>query len=173
MEKKTRKKLPEALKRDLLRETGWRCAVPTCRAAGDFLEFAHIIPFRDGGEDTFSNMIALCPTCHTRFDSKKEKFMNLEELIILKQNLMVLNGRYSSFERRALEYFLENNTDSIECWGRDLDLMYLLKDGLIVDSGRKCNNAINFPPKVYLLTDSGKEFVEKWKTAKSLNQDQN
>ncbi len=171
MEKKKRKTLPEALKRDLLRETGWRCAVPTCRAAGDFLEFAHIIPVKDGGKNTFLNMIALCPTCHSRFDSKKEKFMSLEELIILKQNLMVLNGRYSSFERRILEYFLENY--NVECWGRDLDLMYLLKDGLIVEDGKKRANAINFPPKIYLLTEKGKEFVEKWKTAKSLNSDQN
>jgi hypothetical protein len=171
--KKKRKNLPKALKRELLREAGWRCAVPTCRMAGDFLEFAHVIPFRDGGEDTFINMIALCPTCHTRFDSKKEEFMDQKELVILKQNLILLNERYSSFEKRTLEYFLENGKDNVLCWGRDLDLMYLLKDGLIVESGTKCNNSINFPPKIYLLTEKGKEFVEKWKTVKSLDPNQN
>ena len=83
---------------------------------------------------------------------------------------MVLSGRYSSFERRVLEWFVEEeNTDTIQCWGRDFDLMYLIKDGFIIDSGARSQNSLNFPPKIYRLTDSGKEFVEKWKTAKLLN----
>ena len=171
----SRKNISEKLKSELMREAGWRCAVPTCRETTS-LQCAHITPVKDEGEDTFNNIIVLCANCHIRFDNKdkegcknREKYMTREEMIILKQNLMVLNGRYSSFERRILEYFLEKNTDNVECWGRDFDLMYLLKDGLIVENGGKLQNAINFPPKIYLLTDSGKEFVEKWKTAKSLN----
>ena len=169
MKKNLRKDIPKKLKHDLQREVGWRCAVPTCRMIGDCLQFAHITSVKDGGKNTFDNIIVLCANCHNRFDSGKEKYMTREEMIILKQNLMVLNGRYSSFERRILEYFLENDKDNVQCWGRDFDLMYLLKDGLIIDSGKKFANAINFHPKIYLLTDRGKEFVEKWKTAKSLN----
>ncbi|MFG2841668.1 HNH endonuclease [Kitasatospora sp. NPDC048296] len=58
--------VPRELRRDLLVEAGHRCAIPTCRAVP--LELAHIVPWAKVRVHEFSNMIALCPNCHTRFD---------------------------------------------------------------------------------------------------------
>lgn len=47
----------------VLTESGYRCAVPTCRGilAQDI---HHIYEVKAGGGSTLSNLIALCPTCH-------------------------------------------------------------------------------------------------------------
>lgn len=61
-----RPSVPRPLARALLLEAGHRCAIPTCRATTT--EMAHIEPWRKVKRHDFRNMIALCPTCHTRFD---------------------------------------------------------------------------------------------------------
>jgi len=35
-----------------------------------YSESHHIIPLREGGGDTFNNIIIVCPTCHKKFDKK-------------------------------------------------------------------------------------------------------
>ena len=49
-------------------EAGHRCAIPTCRAYP--VEVAHIVPWAKVREHSYENLIALCPTCHTRYDAK-------------------------------------------------------------------------------------------------------
>ena len=60
-----RKAIPLATKREVLIEAGYRCGVPTCRAFT--IDIHHIIERSKGGKDTSENLIALCPTCHTRY----------------------------------------------------------------------------------------------------------
>ncbi|MFB1044363.1 HNH endonuclease [Streptomyces chrestomyceticus] len=59
--------VPRDLRRRVLVEAGHRCAIPTCRATP--VEIAHIIPWAKVKKHEFSNLIALCPNCHTHFDS--------------------------------------------------------------------------------------------------------
>ncbi|MEV5317116.1 HNH endonuclease signature motif containing protein [Streptomyces sp. NPDC052687] len=59
--------VPRELERRLLVEAGHRCAIPACRSTP--VELAHIVPWAKVQEHTFDNMIALCPTCHTRYDN--------------------------------------------------------------------------------------------------------
>src|SRR5438874_5747290 len=61
-----RKALPESLKRAVLAEAGYRCAVPTCRTILA-LDLHHIEEVREGGGDEVFNLIALCPTCHALY----------------------------------------------------------------------------------------------------------
>jgi hypothetical protein len=61
-----RRALPEAVKRAVLMEAGYRCAVPTCRTILA-LDLHHIEELQDGGGDELSNLIALCPTCHALY----------------------------------------------------------------------------------------------------------
>lgn len=61
--------IPEKLKRDVLVEAGHRCAIPTCKATTT--EIAHIIPWNVVKKHEFSNLIALCPNCHDRYDKKE------------------------------------------------------------------------------------------------------
>ncbi|MFG2215791.1 HNH endonuclease [Streptomyces sp. NPDC048685] len=62
----SRPAIPRELRRRVLIEAGHRCAIPTCRATP--VEIAHIKPWAKVKKHEFKNLIALCPTCHTRFD---------------------------------------------------------------------------------------------------------
>ncbi|MFI2286443.1 HNH endonuclease [Streptomyces niveus] len=92
--------VPTALKRAVLVEAGHRCAIPTCRQTP--VELAHITPWSKAKEHTFDNLIALCPTCHTRFDRGD---IDRKAILQYKQNLEVLNGRYTDVERQVLKVY--------------------------------------------------------------------
>jgi hypothetical protein len=53
----------------VLIEAGHRCAIPTCKSTP--VEIAHIIPWSKVRKREFKNLIALCPTCHARFDDPR------------------------------------------------------------------------------------------------------
>ncbi|MFG2773755.1 HNH endonuclease [Streptomyces sp. NPDC048350] len=92
--------IPTALRRAVLVEAGHRCAIPTCRQVP--VEIAHITPWSRVKEHTFDNLIALCPTCHTRYDGGD---MDRKSMLQYKQNLEVLNGRYTDVERQLLKVY--------------------------------------------------------------------
>src|SRR6516164_4967624 len=94
-----RPSIPTDTVRAVLVEAGHRCAIPTCRATTT--EIAHIEPWAKSHDNTFGNLIALCPNCHMRFDQKKE--IDAKSVRIYKQNLAVLNNRYGDLERRIFE----------------------------------------------------------------------
>ena len=50
----------------MLTESGYRCAVPTCRNILA-LDMHHIWEVSAGGTDDPSNLVALCPTCHALY----------------------------------------------------------------------------------------------------------
>jgi HNH endonuclease len=62
----SRRALPVATRRAVLAEAGYRCAVSTCRTILA-LDLHHIEDLQEGGGDEVSNLIALCPTCHTPY----------------------------------------------------------------------------------------------------------
>ncbi|MFF2144447.1 HNH endonuclease [Kitasatospora sp. NPDC058190] len=64
-----RPKVPSDLRRRVLIEAGHRCAIPTCRSTP--VEIAHIVPWAKVRTHEFKNLIALCPTCHARFDDPR------------------------------------------------------------------------------------------------------
>ncbi|MEU2179718.1 HNH endonuclease signature motif containing protein [Streptomyces thermolilacinus] len=95
--------IPTALKRAVLVEAGHRCAIPTCRQTP--VELAHITPWAKVKAHTFDNLIALCPTCHTRFDRGE---IDRKAVLQYKANLEVLNHRYTDIERQLLKAFVKN-----------------------------------------------------------------
>ncbi|MFF0752006.1 HNH endonuclease [Streptomyces sp. NPDC004267] len=92
--------IPTELKRSVLVEAGHRCAIPTCRQTP--VELAHITPWTKAREHTFPNLIALCPTCHTRFDRKE---IDRKSMLQYKENLGILNSRYTDVERQVLKVY--------------------------------------------------------------------
>src|ERR1700722_5040761 len=58
--------LPLKTRLIVLTESGYRCAVPTCRNILA-LDMHHISEVSAGGGDDPSNLIALCPTCHALY----------------------------------------------------------------------------------------------------------
>ncbi len=153
-----RPSIPKEIERKVLIEAGHRCAI--CKYTR--IEIAHIIPWAESSDNSFENLIALCPNCHDLYD--KDKKIDKISMLTYKNNLAVLNQRYGDFERRILQHFFDNpNESQIVLWERDLDVLFLVKDGLLKPLDRKYANIINFPPKDYLLTEEGKALIDSWK----------
>lgn len=150
-------------------EAGHRCAIPTCRQIT--LEVVHITPWAKVKEHTFDNLIALCPNCHTRVHKGE---IDRKALKQYKANLSILNGRYGDLERRVLDYFAEHPDKEriLLPRGFDILLMYLLKDGLLEDVEKidieKANNSALAGAKWYQLTSNGRNFIQRWLSAKKL-----
>jgi hypothetical protein len=162
--------IPIHLRRQVLVEAGHRCAIPTCRQTP--VELAHIIPWAKCQKHEFENLIALCPTCHTRFDRGDIDKKSME---MYKQSLSVLNSRYGDYEQRILQYFIDTpEAEEIKLpYGQNTDilLMYLLRDGLLIDLPEKRPITMSSSGRVsmpYKLTDKGKHFISQWKSAENI-----
>ncbi|MFE6917675.1 HNH endonuclease [Streptomyces rubiginosohelvolus] len=86
-----REAVPRDLRRRVLVEAGHRCAIPTCRSTP--VEIAHIEPWRKVKRHEFENLIALCPTCHARFDSPRSA-IDRKAMRQYKSNLSPLSNGY-------------------------------------------------------------------------------
>ncbi|MFE7262256.1 HNH endonuclease [Streptomyces sp. NPDC057592] len=96
-----RPKIPMEIQRAVLVEAGHRCAIQTCRQTP--VDLAHIQPWAQVRTHTFDNLIALCPTCHRRFDRGE---IDRKAMRQYKANLEILNHRYSDLERQLLRMFV-------------------------------------------------------------------
>jgi hypothetical protein len=161
--------IPRALARAVKEEAGHRCAIPTCKATSA-LEIAHIRPWAEVHEHTFDNLIYLCAICHTRYDRGE---IDRQSMLAYKQNLSVLNSRYSDFERRILQTLQGRGPGSaIPLQSVDPMLfLYLVEDGLLVEvfsqGGQLLINGIN-PTRHWTLTEQGWDFVNRWFSGQTL-----
>ncbi len=165
----SRDTIPAEVKRAVLVEAGHRCAIPTCRATTT--EIAHIIPWAETKDNSFENLIALCPNCHTRFDQKKE--IDRPAVKMYKHNLGILNNRYGEFERRLFEVLAKSN-ERVFVLGAAGDLMVAnaVKDGFFEDKhvegiGLQVNGSNGFSKTfsmsfTYWVTDAGVEFIKRF-----------
>src|SRR5437868_1102246 len=94
-----RKPISEAVRRAVLIEAGYRCAVPTCRALL-IVDLHHIVPVRAGGENKTGNLLALCPTCHALFERGK---IHPDAIGAWKAVLVALNN---AFDRATIDDLL-------------------------------------------------------------------
>ena len=153
--------IPAALRREVLVEAGHRCSIPTCRQTP--VELSHIVPWAEVHEHSFDNLIALCPTCHTRFDGGE---IDRKSMDIYKRNLGLLSNRYGDVELRVLQIFAENrDAEMVELpGGLDILVWYLLRDGLLRDTGN--TSEIKFAgvhsSRLYAITDKGRAFANEW-----------
>ena len=94
------------VQRRLYAESMGRCMNPTCQKVlfsqnGDLIEKAHIDPYCKTADNSFENLVVLCPNCHTDFD-KNSAFTPKEVLSwkhIRQQELNSYFGiKYNSFQ---------------------------------------------------------------------------
>lgn len=69
----SRKGIPVNVERRLLAESMGRCMNPDCKEElfinnSDIIERAHIMPYYETEDNSFDNLIVLCPNCHKKFD---------------------------------------------------------------------------------------------------------
>jgi predicted restriction endonuclease len=101
-----RKYILASIRRALLEETIYRrasCLSSIERYEDDdtffrFDEKAHINPHSKTEDDSFDNLITLCPNCHTKFDKMKDKIESLKRLRNLKMHWLGISGKYSKLE---------------------------------------------------------------------------
>ena len=175
--------IPNSLKRRLLEEAGYRCAVPTCRAT-DPLQFEHIEGWAETREHNFEDMIILCANCHSRVTSKK---INKSAIKTYKHNLAILTGRYSLFEMRILESLFKDGpkapievagTITVSQWvlvafSDQYHLKGLIDDKLVNFTGSNWGKEPidpEFPNRAFVnLTPKGVEFVNSYFSGREIS----
>lgn len=168
----SRPKIPKALERDVLLESGHRCAIPTCRQTA--MQIHHIVPWEKCHKHEFDNLIVLCPNCHTRAHNGE---IDRKSITLYKHNLSIINSRYGDYERRILQHFVDNSEDEpirLE-YGQNTDilLMYLIRDKLLIPlpDRRPITMSSRGQEKMwYELTEKGKLFISKWKVAEDVEE---
>lgn len=180
--------VPAAVKRAVLVEAGHRCALPTCRQTP--VEIAHIEPWSTVKSHAVENLIALCPTCHTRYDNGDIDRISMRQY---KASLAILNNRYTDIERQLLRAFvrkldkaklIEPSVTAAGLAGitqigkvriyseMDWMLVNLVDDGLIAfrENRRRDLEAQEqtLNAKVVELTAKGAKFLEQWMAAEPL-----
>ena len=119
------------MRRDVLVESGYRCAMPRCRATQ--IEIHHIIPYTVVQEHTFDNLIVLCANCHQRVTNGEIERPAVQQI---KANLSVLGNRYGDLERRYLQVAAQDNLVA-GAWqalpgGFELLMRNLVEDGFVL-----------------------------------------
>lgn len=168
--------IPNEVVRAVLVEAGHRCAIPTCRATTT--EVAHVEPWAQSKDDSFENLIALCPNCHTRYDQKRE--IDRLALKMYKRNLGLLNNRYGDVERRLFTE-LARTGERVFMLGAGGDILVAnaVRDGLFEDKkvggiemGISGSNGFqrNFPLSfTFWVTDAGVEFIRRYAAGESID----
>jgi hypothetical protein len=100
--------IPTERERQILLEAGHRCAIHTCRRVP--VEIAHIVPWSRCRAHEFPKLIALCPTCHTRYDNGQ---IDRKAMSVYKRAAWWRNSRYSDLEQRLLIQFSEGAANDI------------------------------------------------------------
>ena len=107
------------VERRIYAESMGRCMNPECKVelfkeGGDIIEKAHIIPYCDTKDNSFENLIILCPNCHTNFD--KNNVFSADEVKQWKKMRKdeferFFNKEYDNFEElksKVVPLLLEN-----------------------------------------------------------------
>lgn len=115
------REIAENVKRKLYAESMGRCMNPKCQVElfqvnGDIIEKAHIDPYCETADNSYENLVVLCPNCHTKFD-KLHQFTPEEVLSwkqVRKEELdKFFSKKFTSFEELKNEVFpllLENKS---------------------------------------------------------------
>jgi hypothetical protein len=138
-------------------EANGKCSIPSCQS--EIIELAHITPIRAGGENTFGNLIYLCPTHHKIFDSGG---FSEQEMRIIKARLAWNHKRYTHAEntwmwvlhKHAGTHFVHPSADRGS-------LRYLEADGYIrlVEAG---STDIEDSADTWCLTNMGTRLAKAW-----------
>ncbi len=165
-----RPSIPTEVKRRILIEAGYRCAIPTCRFP--IIENAHIVSWAKSEDHSYENLIALCPNCHTLYDSGK---IDRAAIIAYKKKLMFLNEVYSRFELDVLDYLKTHKRALIP---GELLVKRLLEEGIVKHEEEIMIQGFGNGEEILgmfsvVLTEKGRKLLDDWfKVDQSLTHEQ-
>lgn len=140
--------IQEAVKKRLYAESMGRCMNPSCQQAlfhknCDIIEKAHIDPYCETADNSFENLVLLCPNCHTDFD-KNHAFAPEEVLEWKKIRSEELNRffskKYDTFEEMKKEVaplLAENKTIYENYYLKDSRILWDKFEGALLVNNRK------------------------------------
>lgn len=165
----TRPKIPASIQRQVLIESGHRCAIPTCRHMSD-LHIHHIVPWHECKEHKEENLIPLCPNCHAAAHSGK---IDKQSLRTYKANLQKINDVYTRFEIDVLfecgkncEAYLSVHLLLLIKRLLDSNLVHCSYGSVITNMG-----GIDTSPCRIRLTPKGEEYYKALVAAHSINEE--
>lgn len=126
--KTTRTTIKPSLRREVLAEAGYRCAVPTCRTILA-IDLHHIIELEEGGPDELSNLLALCPTCHALYTRGT---ISKDAINVWKTILVALNHAFDEESISNLLFLKKTESNPVPVSGDGvLKFSHLIASGLV------------------------------------------
>jgi hypothetical protein len=145
--------------REVLIEAGYRCGVPTCRTILA-IDLHHMVEVSEGGGNTVSNLLALCPTCHALF----HRGTISRDAIYAWKGVLVALG--AAFDKEAIDRLL-----FLSLCPRDY--LIVSGDGLLHYSRliaanlatveMKANNAWQIVTYAVNISDKGRMLIDAWR----------
>ena len=147
-----RRTIPTDARSLTLHECGYKCANPACRMVLT-LHIHHLEQISEGGSDDTTNLLALCPNCHSLHHSG---VIPLTSLRAWKHVLLALN---QAFDTRLVDLLLAL---------RKLKTVIASGDGVLQCSQGVASGLIEvvfrvgFDDYAIRLTEKGQRFIESW-----------
>jgi hypothetical protein len=154
-----RSKLPLRTTTLVLTESGYRCAVPTCRGILA-LDLHHIWEVSAGGSDDSANLIALCPTCHALYHRGT---IAQESIYAYKAMLVAISGAFDHKAVDLLMFLRMCPKDYVIVSGDGLLQFARLVAASLVDVAQKANNNFMLVTYSVYLSSKGVMLVDAWK----------
>ncbi len=157
MAKAKRSTVPIDIAVKVLTESGYRCAVPTCRTILA-LDLHHMEQVSEGGGNDPGNLLPLCPTCHALYHRKE---IRRESIYVWKSIIVSLSQAFDVATIDLLLFLHNIETQELLLSGDGvLKFAHLIASGLatFIEAAR------NGPLVVYAvkLTEKGRQLVVAW-----------
>lgn len=155
-----RRSLPIKTITMVLTESGYRCAVPTCRNILA-LDMHHIWEVNAGGGDDPANLIALCPTCHALYHRGT---ISSDSIYACKAILVAISH---AFDLEAIDrlLFLAMYEDDFLIVSGDGTLSFArLTAAGLTKVAMKANNIFELVTYSVNLTAKGRLLIDAWRS---------
>jgi len=147
------RKINENVERKMYAESMGRCMNPDCRKelftqSGDIIEKAHIQPYSKTKNNSYENLIVLCPSCHTDFDKnfayKPEEVKNWKHIRELEFEKFFAK-HFKSFDElnKEIKPLLQENKNIFENYFlEDQKNIWDLFEGKILSNNKKIKSIL-------------------------------
>ena len=159
-----RKAIPNSVRVSVLTECGYRCAVPTCRGILA-LDLHHIEYVSEKGDNSLSNLIALCPTCHALHHRGT---IPQESISIWKNMLVVLTNAFDTETVDRLLFLTKPGAEDLVVSGDGI-LQFYRVIAADLAKHRRLKEWSTGPPRgpvqyryTIELTPKGKRLLDAW-----------
>jgi hypothetical protein len=143
----------------LLTESGYRCAVPSCRSILA-LDLHHIWEFSQGGSNDPANLIALCPNCHGLYHRGT---IQTESIYVYKAILVAITRAFDIEAIDQLLFFEMCAKDYLIVSGNGLLTFSRLIAAGLATMEQKANNNNQLVTYAVNISDKGKLLIKAWR----------